>query len=91
MAAGLAVLAILGAGARLLIQDWLTWFWALVALASAGLLFIAAWDLAALYDPDLRPLVTDKEAEDRWPAWAHALIVPLFLVLGLWVDHLWVH
>jgi hypothetical protein len=91
MGAGLAVLAVLAAGARLLIQDWLTWFWALTAIAFAELLLIAAWDLAAAFDRNLPHLVTDQDPDDRWPPWAHAVLVPSFLVLGVLVDHLWVH
>jgi hypothetical protein len=89
LGAGLAVLAVLAAAARLLIQDWQVWFWAVTVIASAELLFTAGWDLAAEFNRKLRRLVTDQD--DRWPPWAHAVLVPLFLVLGLLADHLWVH
>ena len=90
-AGGLVLLGILAALARLLIQDWSTWFWAVTAIASAELLFIAAWDLAAAFDRNLRPLVTDQDPDDQWPPLAHAALVPFFLILGVLVDHFRVH
>jgi len=89
LGAGLLLLVLLSALARLAIQDWFTWFWAVTVIASAELLFIAGWDLAAQLDRRLPPLVTDQD--EGWSPWAHAVMVPFFLGAGVLVDHFLVH
>ncbi len=67
------------------------WFWTILALAALELCAIAAWDWAADRWHRLPHLVTDQDPDDEWPAWAHAIFVPVFLGAGMLVDHLWVH
>jgi hypothetical protein len=71
------------------ISDWFIWFWAMTAIAAAELLFIATWDLLADLTGWLPHLVMDQAIS--WPPWAHAVLIPAFLVAGIVVDHFWVH
>lgn len=87
--AGLLVLAILAAGTRAVIRDDLAWFWTVTVVAAGELLVVAAWDLLADLTDRLPYLIVDQDV--TWPPWAHALLVPAFLFVGIALDHFLVH
>lgn len=91
---GLGVLVVLAVAAWFVVpydsqHDRVTvWFWTSLGIGTVELVFIAVFDLLGDFLP-LPDLVTDLATP--WPPPAHAFLVPLLLIAGMVVDHIWVH
>ncbi len=89
----LILLVVLGLGGVVLrlfvFQSWFLWFWAMTALTAFELLATATWDLIVDLRRGSLHLVTDQPTP--WGPWVQWSVVPVLLIAGIMVDHLWAH